>query len=74
MPDTRRFLLARSQHGYTNDPTRATRTEPEAITEHTYRTLELKAATQRADQRRQESAQHGAAITRELTWLQSQRF
>lgn len=74
MPDTLRLLHRNSQHGYTDDPSRALSTEPEAISEHAYHELEHKAAIQRAETQRIEWAKHRATITRELAWLQSQRF
>jgi hypothetical protein len=72
--DSPRFLHTRSEHGYTEDPSRAMRNEPEAISERAAHDLAMKAAAQDAERQRAEWAARRSVIARELSWLHSQRF
>lgn len=74
MPDSLRLLHARSQHGYTDNPSRAMFGEPEAVSADVQRELTADSLAREHEAQVAQWRTRRAAIARELDWLRSQRF
>jgi hypothetical protein len=71
---TRRLLHRSSEYGYTTNPARALRAEPEAVSADTQDQLTLRSRRTARDAQLEEWRVRRDRIERELDWLHTQRF